>query len=257
MSPRIKTLEGIEDTIRRDIKDDNSKPYLVTTSFYSSSYEPDDVENGLIDRIRKFKNQTGSINIPVDLYNRLSNHRYGRQQKRQSHRYNNTLTPNMLESLWNEYDGLYGHIIQFLIDNANRNSKLHLHPRTYDFVDVNGSKHQNHILDENGTLHIHSIYLVRNEIQEEFERLIAQEFRQILWQPKLNGIRQVHAERIADGPDDLRNVLAYNSKFALGLGRSGDFAELPLFHMFPISSEERGHKRRVARQLAYEAVAVS
>lgn len=152
--------------------------------------------------------------------------------------------------VWQQYDWLYSHLVQTLVKNASRPNKLQYHSLTYDFMDVYGSKHKNHVWDDDGTLHIHSIYLVRNEISEKFEWLMDQQFLPILYHQKLSGIRDVHAERIGSEPDDLSNVIEYAGKFVMGIDPLRQRDDLPLTNQYPISTSERLIKRQHAQEMA-------
>ncbi|KPF90325.1 hypothetical protein IP81_15600 [Novosphingobium sp. AAP83] len=141
-------------------------------------------------------------------------------------------------------------MVKTLIKNAGRSNKIKLYPKSWDFIDVSGSKRGNHVWDDDFSIHLHSIYLIQNEIAEKFEGLMAGGFNEILWHPKLSGVRRVHGETIGSEPDDMANVIEYASKFAMGIDPLKQRDDLPLSFQFPITGEERLLKRKVAQDIA-------
>jgi hypothetical protein len=79
---------------------------------------------------------------------------------------------------------------------------------------------------------------------------MAGQFNEILWHPKLSGVRRVHGEPIGPEADDLANVIEYAGKFAMGIDPLRQRDDLPLSFQYPITSEERQLRRRVAQDMA-------
>ena len=79
------------------------------------------------------------------------------------------------------------------------------------------------------------------------------QFNDILWHPKLNGIRAVHGEGIGGEPEDLANVIDYASKSVLRVDPLKQMDDLPLTNQYPISGFERVMKRQVAQDIAAAA----
>lgn len=103
------------------------------------------------------------------------------------------------------------------------------------------------------TIHLHSIYLIKPEICGKFEWLVDNQFWPILWHPKLNGIRSVHAEKIGSEADDLSNVIEYAAKCVFMINPLKVGHDLPLTNQYPITAEERRLKRQHAQSVAAAA----
>lgn len=81
-----------------------------------------------------------------------------------------------IEYSYRQYDQVYRHLVSKLMNNYSR--KRHLHPQTFDFVDLPGTRHTFKINGyEPSTPHIHSVYLLHKQTQDRFEDLRSTEFR--------------------------------------------------------------------------------
>ncbi|WP_197274712.1 hypothetical protein [Novosphingobium sp. AAP83] len=185
-----------------------------------------------------------------ELYKQISDHRFKTNQSMNRKIYERDITFKRVSYVWQTYEKFQSHLVQTLVKNAGRSGKIELHPLTFDFMDVNGSKHHNHVWDDDGTLHIHSIYLIRNEISVKFDGLLAEQFMPILWHPKLSGVRAVHGEAIGSEPSDLPKAIQYASKFMAGVDPMGWQSDLPLSFQFPLTNAERRQRRSDAQALA-------
>lgn len=237
-------------SISQQINDDGSIPYLVTITFNMINHVPDHIESDLLNRIKHTKKHDPSSPVLPVLYKELSDYRFKVNGGLNRKIYEKDITYQRLSWIWKQYEIFQTHLVKTLINNAGRSSKIELYPRTFDFVDVFGSKHHNHVWDDDGTIHLHNIYLIRPEISEKFEGLVDQEFGPILWHPKLTGIRGVHAEKVGSGSDDPANVIEYAGKTIFGINPLRQRDDLPLINQFPISTGERLLRKRHAQAQA-------
>ena len=231
------------------INSGNYHPYLITTTFNMVEHIPDHIESDILNRIKHIRKNDPSSPVLSELYHQLCDHRFKTNRSINRRIYEKDITFKRVSCVWKTYEKFQSHLVQSLVKNAGRDGKIELHPITYDFMDVNGSKHHNHVWDDDGTLHIHSIYLIRNEISEKFDRLVAQQFMPILWHPNLSGVRGVHGERVSPEPDDLPKAIEYASKFMVGFDPGGWKSDLPLSFQFPLSDAERRQRRLDAQML--------
>jgi hypothetical protein len=223
--------------------------YLITTTFNMRDHVPDHMESDLLNRIKHLRKNDRSSQVLSELYKQLSDHRFKTNQSLNRGIYEKDIIFNRVSYVWKTYTKFQSHLVQGLVKNAGRSTKIELHPLTYDWMDVNGSKHHNHVWDDDGTLHLHSIYLIRNEISKTFDGLVAEQFMPILWHKNLTGVRAVHGERIGSEPDDLPKAIEYCSKFMAGVDPMGWRSDLPLSHQFPLSNAERRQCRSDAQML--------
>lgn len=226
------------------------RSYLITTMFNMTNHQPDDMEGDLLNRIKHIRKHDPTSSVLPELYIQLSDHRFKINRSMNYRIYEKDITLQRLTWCWNQYDIFQTHLTKTLINNAGRSNKVELYPRSWDFVDVFGSKHGNLVWDDDFSIHLHSIYLIRNEIAEKFEGLMAGQFNEILWHPKLNGIRAVHGEAVGGEATDLANVIEYAGKFAMGIDPLRQRDDLPLSFQYPITGEERLLRRRVAQDMA-------
>jgi hypothetical protein len=226
------------------------RPYLITTMFNMTNHQPDHVEGDLLNRIKHTKKHDRSSCVLPELYRQLSDHRFKINRSLNHRIYEKDITLQRLTWCWNQYDIFQTHLVKTLIKNAGRSSKIELYPRSWDFIDVFGSKRGNHVWDDDFSTHLHSIYLIKHEIAEKFDRMMAGNFNEILWHPKLSGVRRVHGEPIGSEADDMTNVIEYAGKFAMGIDPLRQRNDLPLSFQYPITSEERLLRRRVAQDMA-------
>ena len=215
MYKKQQIIDAYKSNISTHLCTGHYRSYFITTMFNMTTHMTDDVEGSLINQIKHVKKHDPSSSVLPALYKQLSDYRYKINTYLNHKIYEKDITLKRLNFVWNQYDILQTHIVKTLINNAGRSNKIDLYPKTYDFIDYFGSKHGKLVWDDDYSTHLHSIYLVRNEIAEKFERLMDGQFNDILWHPKLNGIRAVHGEGIGGEPEDLANVIDYASKSVL------------------------------------------
>ena len=236
-------------TISKLMDTDNYQSYLITTMFNMTTHVPDHVESIILNRIKHFKKTDPYSPVLTELYKQLSDYRFKTNLSLNRKIYEKDITFKRVSFVWEIYEKFQSHLVQSLIKNAGRSGKIELHPLTFDFMDVNGSSHHNHVWDDDGTLHLHSIYLIRNEISEKFDGLVADQFMPIIWHKNLTGIRGAHGERIGSQPNDLSKSIEYASKFMTGFDPMGLKSDLPLNFQYPLSDAERRQRRADAQRL--------
>ena len=253
MRNKTNIINQYNQNISSYMKTGSYRSYLVTTMFNMMTHEPDYIEGDMLNRIKHISSNDPSSPVLKVLYRDLMDYRFKINRSLNHRIYERDISHKRVSFVWQQYDLLYSHVVQSLVNNAERPNKLQFHPLTYDFMDVYGSKHHCHVWDDDGTLHIHSIYLVRNEIAGKFDSLIEGRFHPVIWHPKLTAIRDVHAEPIGSGPDDLANAIQYAGKTVLGIDPLRHRDDLPLINQCPISTDERLLKRQHAQSLATAA----
>lgn len=146
-----------------------------------------------------------------------------------------------VEYAFRQYDRVYRHLTSNLMNNFSK--KRHLHPRTFDFIDLPGTRHTSKVnVSEPSVPHIHSVYLLHTETLKLFEDLRSTDFQVIRTHPSLkNIVESIDARPIADGTID--RVVNYSSKFARN--RAAD--DVPLFTMYPITTDEQRTRRDALR----------
>lgn len=250
MNHKQKIINQYQEDISSHLLKDDYQAYLITTLFNMTNHPPDHVESDILNQIKHIRKHDSSSPILTHIYRNLSDHRFKINGSLNQKIYEKDITPQRLSWVWKQYDNFQTHLVKTLIKNAGRSSKIEFYPKTYDFIDVFGSKRGNLVWDDDFSIHLHSIYLIKNEIAEKFEGLMAGSFNEILWHPKLSGIRRVHGEAIGSEPDDMANVIEYAGKFALGIDPLRQRDDLPLSFQYPITGEERLLRRRVAQDMA-------
>ena len=253
MTNQNNIINQYKKNISEHINDNGCYPYFVTTTFNMKNHDPDDVEGDLLNRIKHTKTHDPFSPILSILYKELSDHRFKVNGFINRSIYEKTVTHQRLNWIWNQYDIFQTHLVKSMINNAARSSKIDLFPVTFDYVDVVGSKHGNYLWFEDSAIHLHSIYLIKPEICGKFEWLVDNQFWPILWHPKLNGIRSVHAEKIGSEADDLSNVIEYAAKCVLTINPLKVGHDLPLTNQYPITAQERLMKRQHAQSVAAAA----
>jgi len=253
MNNKQNIIKHYHENISSYIETGDYRTYMITTLFNMTNHLPDDVEGDILNRIKHIRKNDPTSSVLPELYRQNSDHRFKINRSMNHRIYEKDITLQRLTWCWNQYDIFQTHLVKTLINNAGRSNKVELYPRSWDFIDVFGSKHHNHVWYDDFSIHLHSIYLIRNEIADKFDGLIAQEFGPVLWHPKLNGVRRVHGEAIGSQPDDLANVIEYAGKFAMGIDPLRQRDDLPLSFQYPITGEERLLKRQHAQALAAAA----
>ena len=253
MSKKQQIIDAYKSNISSHLETGDYRSYLITTMFNMTNHMPDDLEGYLINRIKHIRKNDKSSSVLPELYKQLSDYRFKINTSLNHKIYEKDITLKRLNFVWNQYDILQTHLVKTLINNAGRSNKIDLYHKTWDFIDCFGSKRGKLVWDDDFSVHTHSIYLLRNEIAGKFERLMDGQFNDILWHPKLNGIRAVHGEAIGGEPDDLANVISYASKSVLRIDPLKQKDDLPLTNQYPISNFERLLKRQDAQMMAAAA----
>jgi len=250
MNNKQRIIDQYQENILSQLDTGLYKCHFVTTTFNMVDHVPDHIEGGILNHIKHLRKNDPLSPVLSHLYKNLSDYRFKTNQSLNLKIYGKNLIFNRVSGTWTNYTKLHSHLVQSLVKNATRPSKIHLHIRSYDFMDVNGSKHNNHAWDMDGTLHIHSIWLIRNEISDKFDRLAAEQFMPILWHKNLTGIRSIDAKPIGSQRDDLTTAIEYASKLVFGFDLLQTKEDLPLVFQFPLTHDERRQRRSDAQMLA-------
>ena len=146
-------------------------------------------------------------------------------------------TNQKIKFVFEQYDRFYRHLTSQLMTNFTR--KLHLHPRTFDFIDFPSTRHSNSInVYEPKTPHIHSVYLVHRDTQSKFEQHMCEQFDQIVQHRNQRYVIQAYAERIRPTDADLDRVLSYSMKLLETRTKKHLTQESNLTQQYPISSSQ-------------------
>jgi len=146
-------------------------------------------------------------------------------------------TNQKIKFVFDEYDRFYRHLTSQLMTNFTR--KLHLHPRTFDFIDFPNTRHSNSInVYEPKTPHIHSVYLIHRDTQSKFEQHMCKQFDQIVQHRNQRYVIQAYAERIRPTDADLDRVLSYSMKLLETRTAARLTQESNLTQQYPISSSQ-------------------
>lgn len=141
----------------------------------------------------------------------------------------------LTNATWTQYAKTYRFVLSNLINNFQ--NKTYLHPRTYDFFDVDGTRdNPNASFTENTIPHIHSVYLIHEHTLNRFQTLVDSDFTSVVEHPSNKPfVRSIHAKPITD---DLPNVVSYCSKFLDVYQARAIRDEYPLFNQFPLPQFE-------------------
>jgi hypothetical protein len=146
-------------------------------------------------------------------------------------------TNQKIKFVFEQYDRFYRHLISQLMNNYTR--KLHLHPRTFDFIDFPNTRHSNSsYIPEHKTPHIHSVYLVHRDTQSKFEQHMREDFDKIVQHRNQRYVIQAYAERIRRSNADLDQVLSYSMKLLETHSKKHLTLENNLTTQYPISSSQ-------------------
>jgi hypothetical protein len=146
-------------------------------------------------------------------------------------------TNQKIKFVFEQYDRFYRHLISQLMNNYTR--KLHLHPRTFDFIDFPNTRHSNSsYIPEHKTPHIHSVYLVHRDTQSKFEQHMREDFDKIVQHRNQRYVIQAYAERIRRSNADLDQVLSYSMKLLETHSKKHLTQENILTQQYPISSSQ-------------------
>ena len=142
-----------------------------------------------------------------------------------------------IKFVFEQYDRFYRHLTSQLMTNFTR--KLHLHPRTFDFIDFPNTRHSNSInVYEPKTPHTHSVYLVHRDTQSKFEQHMCEQFDHIVQHRNQRYVIQAYAERIRPTDADLNRVLSYSMKLLETRTKKHLTQESNLTQQYPISSSQ-------------------
>jgi hypothetical protein len=113
------------------------------------------------------------------------------------------------QSTWATYKKFYKHLVSHLIGN-NWAKKGYLHPLTYDFLDVDGTRGNRRAPFTRYTIpHIHSIYLVHQDTIDRWNDLMNQSFKKVTDRSSISPfVESFHAVPIYNLP----GIVAYASK---------------------------------------------
>jgi len=146
-------------------------------------------------------------------------------------------TNQKIKFVFEQYDRFYRHLTSQLMNNYTR--KLHLHPRTFDFIDFPNTRHSNSsYIPEHKTPHIHSVYLVHRDTQSKFEQHMREDFDKIVQHRNQRYVIQAYAERIRRSNADLDQVLSYSMKLLETHSKKHLTQENNLTTQYPISSSQ-------------------
>ena len=146
-------------------------------------------------------------------------------------------TNQKIKFVFEQYDRFYRHLISQLMNNYTR--KLHLHPRTFDFIDFPNTRHSNSsYIPEHKTPHIHSVYLVHRDTQSKFEQHMREDFDKIVQHRNQRYLIQAYAERIRRSNADLDQVLSYSMKLLETRSAKHLKRESNLTQQYPISTSQ-------------------
>lgn len=108
--------------------------------------------------------------------------------------------------VFRQYERFYKILTEKLL-GTNWARKRYSHPRTFDFLDIPFGK------DTISVPHIHSIWLLRDELKDRFEALISNKCKALLELHALRNVQEVFIIPIDETENDLATVIDYSSKF--------------------------------------------
>lgn len=132
----------------------------------------------------------------------------------------------------------YTHILSHLVPNYSRPSKRHLQPKSFDFIDVEGSAGtmRNLRIQDSNWPHIHSILFLHENQVEPFEVLMEDGFNSILTFQDRSGnepfrnLKSIHAKPITH---DLDRVVGYAAKLLDHPEAKYLMRDFPLYDQMP------------------------
>lgn len=147
------------------------------------------------------------------------------------------IIPSQIKFMFTNYNSFYRHLCSRLMTNFTK--KLHLHPRTFDFVDFPHTRHSRAVsLIEPKTPHFHSVYLVHRDTLDRFNNLMSTNFAEILSHLAQRNVITAHAKPIKPTNADLKRVLSYSMKFLADPRADALNEETPLMNQYPIHKDE-------------------
>ena len=137
---------------------------------------------------------------------------------------------------WTQNSRLYRHLISKLTNNFQK--KSYLHPRTYDFFDVDNTRNTQFATFSKNTIpHIHSIYLVHIDTDDKFKSLMNDNFECIMKHPSIEPyFKAMHAKPITD---NIEKAVSYCSKFYDNFYARQIRNNYQLFNQHPILNSEK------------------
>lgn len=143
-----------------------------------------------------------------------------------------------VDNVWKLNRVVYTHIVSHLVPNYSRASKRHLQPKSFDFIDVEGSAGTMRTLriQDSNWPHIHSILFLHENQVEPFEVLMGDEFNSILTFQDRSGnepfrnLKSIHAKPITH---DLDRVVGYAAKLLDHPEAKYLMRDFPLYDQMP------------------------
>jgi hypothetical protein len=142
------------------------------------------------------------------------------------------------KDFWKQYGKVYRFIARKL--DKNYHKKAYLQPKTYDFLDVTGSRGNPGVTFTETTIpHVHSVYLIHEQTLARFQKLADSGFDMVVnHESNRPFVSSIHAQPITD---NLPEVVGYCSKFydayyARSLREDSDYE---LFRQHPLTADER------------------
>jgi hypothetical protein len=158
--------------------------------------------------------------------------------------------PFLTETTWNTYSRFYRHLISKLANHSF--DKPHLHPLTYDFLDVDGTRNNPRATFNRNTIpHIHSIYLIHENVLNRWTDLLNQQFIPVIAHRSLFPfVSSFYATPIFNLP----GIVSYASKFydVEQMRRIRD--NYHPYHQQPISNEEKEMLKLERQNLPFHSV---
>lgn len=144
-----------------------------------------------------------------------------------------------IDHCFTSYEKFYRHLTSRLMTNYTRESKFHLHPITFDFVDFPNTRDNRPHTNEPETPHIHSVFLIHPVTQSKFESLMSQNFSEIVNHDAMSSVIQCYALPITH---KLPHLVSYASKF-VQLSQSRNLTLPDLTTQYPIAKSELASRR--------------
>lgn len=149
-----------------------------------------------------------------------------------------TLNEASVTNVWKLNRVIYTHILSLLVPNYSRPSKRNLQPKSFDFIDVEGSAGTMRKLriKDSSWPHIHSILFLHENQVEPFEVLMEDGFNSILTFQDRSGnepfqnLKSIHAIPITH---DLKNTVGYAAKLLDHPEAKHLMRDFPLYDQMP------------------------
>ncbi len=151
----------------------------------------------------------------------------------QSRIFQNPYIDNIIKC-WTEHNESYIHLMNHL--EKRYNEKHDKMPQELAFIDFPETRNNNHQEYKLGTVpHIHSMIIIHPNHIARFEEMSLSDFKEIVGHPRLELLREIHAEPIGDEPTDFSWVAKYAGKFFDSYPASNDsaLADVELYRKNP------------------------